>query len=198
MATVQRILDKASLLLVDEDSTHWTEQELLGWLNDAYKFIVKAIPQSSVKRATYTGLIPNKADQTIPSDAIVLLGMHYNTQSGKAVSLISRSALDAENNSWYTSTGTGDIKHYVYDELNPKLVWLYPNPTASTSVEISYSFVPSNTLTTEDCKLDDTYTNSIIDYILYRAYLKDIALGGDSNRADIAYKTFLTSLGKGK
>ena len=194
MATVQSILDKAELLLIDETNIHWSEDELLGWLNDAYKVIVKLVPQSSVKRISYTGLTANKPDQDLPSDSIVLLGMHYNTASGKDVSMIGREALDSSVSGWYTQSGTGDIKHYVYDALNPKLVWLYPNPTINTSVEISYSFVPSNADTTGDCHLDDTYVTSIIDYILYRAYLKDSATGGDSNRATIAYQAFLQTL----
>ena len=194
MATVQSILDKAELLLIDETNIHWSETELLGWLNDAYKVIVKNVPQSSVKRISYTGLTANKPDQALPSDAIVLLGMHYNTASGKEVSLISNEALDSSIPSWYTQAGTGDIKHYVYSSLNPKLVWLYPNPTVNTSVEISYSFVPESADTSGNCLLDDTYITSIIDYILYRAYLKDSQSGGDSSRATVAYQAFLQTL----
>jgi len=43
--------------------------------------------------------------------------------------------------------------------------------------------------------LDDVYSNSILDYILYRSYQKDSEFAGNAERSMMHYRSFANALG---
>ena len=45
--------------------------------------------------------------------------------------------------------------------------------------------------------VDDVYANALIDYVLYRAYMKDAEFAGNQQRASGHYNLFLTSVSGG-
>jgi hypothetical protein len=45
--------------------------------------------------------------------------------------------------------------------------------------------------------IDDIYANAVIDYALYRAYMKDAEFAGNQQRASAHYNLFLTSVSSG-
>ena len=78
---------------------------------------------------------------------------------------------------------------------------MYPTATTAFQLEIVFSAAPSdisisnfNTDTTT-ISVDDVYANSLLDYILYRAYQKDSEFAGNSQRSMMHYQGFTNSLG---
>ena len=76
-----------------------------------------------------------------------------------------------------------------------------PPATTTAQLEVVYSSVPTghtisgNTVPDEVIKVDDSWANCIIDYILYRAYSKDAEYAANSQRAAAHYQAMQASLG---
>jgi hypothetical protein len=87
----------------------------------------------------------------------------------------------------------------VFDEDDPRRFYVYPGAsTTSTFIEIVYSASPTNiTSTSTAIQVDDIYVNAIIDFVLYRAYMKDAEFAGNQQRASGHYNLFLTSVSGG-
>jgi hypothetical protein len=65
---IRYLLHRASVLLEDTDPqfTRWTEAELVAWLNDAQKAIVKVLPQAGARSATRCGCCPARGSASLP------------------------------------------------------------------------------------------------------------------------------------
>jgi len=86
VTTVQNLLSKASTVIQDRTNIRWQEDELIGWLNEAYQQIVLLRPDANAQ----TKELPliNGSKQQIPDDGVALLtvvrnqngtAMHYRT-----------------------------------------------------------------------------------------------------------------------
>lgn len=194
MTTIQSILDRAAVILEDDQFTHWSEDELLDWLNDAYAQIVKIAPFANVENSTLTGLTQGKSLQSIPSEAVMLIDIHSNTVSGLPVRRIDKNEMDSLLPGWHSEQQSTDIQHFVFDPANPKVFHTYPTPNSSTSLEISYSVVPSSSDKTGNLLLDDSYKVACLDYILHRAYLKASQTGANGGAQSASYyQSFINS-----
>lgn len=197
------IIDKAEIILQDTTNVRWTSDELLGWLNDAQREITLAKPETSVK--TTAVLLAAGTKQTLGSgstaDAIMLLKVIRNmgtngTTAGNAVRVVSGEILDAQRPGWHAETSTSSVQHVVYDPRNPKQYYVYPPNTGTGYVEVMYSCTPVNVATVgSTITVDDVFANAIMDYILYRAYSKDVEYAGNAQRAVAHYTAFANSLG---
>ena len=195
LTTVASILGRAKKILQDETSVRWTEDELLDWLNDAYKQIVLLRPDSHVQVKSVS-LVPG-TKQTIPSDGVYFVTVHRNGLN-RAVRAIPRAILDDQVPDWHAKAPTQDIEHYVFDRSEPTVYYVYPPAASGASVELGYASVPTpHTSTSDTIRLDDRYAPAILDYILYRAYLKDADYAANDQRAANAYQTFLNNLNVG-
>jgi hypothetical protein len=176
--TAQSIIDKAAILLSDGTNVRWTVAELLGWLNDSQRQITLIRPDASVVTANITLVAGTK--QAIPSTGLRLIDVIRNmgvggATPGRSVRLVDREVLDAQSPDWHSSTAAASIKHFIFDQRNPKTFYVFPPADAtSPTVEALYSVAPAevaaagNTIT-----LDDIYQNPILDWMLYRAFSKD-------------------------
>lgn len=128
--------------------------------------------------------------------------------TGNAVRESNRLALDTEIPNWHAhnaSAANVDVQHYTFDLFDPRRIYVYPpvnrvNPTAAGNVflEVLYSAVP-DTLTAgsdiETAGLGDQYVNAILDWVLYRAYMKDTTYAGNVERAFSHLNSFAAGLG---
>ncbi len=196
--------------LQDPSNVRWTEAELLRYINDAQREIVNIRPEATATSAN-VALVVGTA-QTIPTGALRLLKVVRNMSAAggsatgkRTIRLVDQDILDTQEPSWHDSTVTGDaahttiVKHYVFDEDDPRRYYVYPGASStSTFVEIVYSDSPTdlaNTSATLD--VDDIYANAVVDYALYRAFMKDAESAGSTQRAQIHFNLFNTSLGSG-
>ena len=189
----QNILDRATLILQDESNVRWTRTELLKWLNDAQREIVLQRPDSLAVNDAVTLVAGTK--QSIPATAIQLLDVVRNV-NGRAIRLVDRKIMDAQQPDWHTQTQSSTIKHFMFDLRDPKHFYVYPPAVVGTQVEAVYSTDPTDCASESSAiALNDIYANAMVDYVLYRSYLKDADYAGNAQRASAHYTTFLQSIG---
>ena len=195
------IIDKAEIILQDTTNVRWEESEHLGWLNDGVKEVLINKPDAYVLNSAVQ--LTTGTKQSVPSGGLMLIKVPRNMGTdgvtpGRAVTITEQTILDQARPNWHTETGVAEVKHYMFDERDPKHFYVYPpQPAASQGyVEIIYSSVPSDlTATSEAIPIDDIYANVLLDYILYRAYTKDADYSSNGERAIAHRQAFLEALG---
>jgi hypothetical protein len=208
--TVQSVIDRVQTTLQDTTGVRWpVVSELVLWINDAQREIALLKPDSSAKNETVTLVTGTK--QTIPSGGNRLLRAVRNMSAAsngtgkRSVRLVSREVLDAQTPDWHDPTVGGDaahtsvIKHYIYDEANPRNFYVYPGVSGASYLEIIYSANPSAVAQSDNLDIPDIYANAVMNYVLYMAYMKDAEYAGNSQRAANHYQIFTASVtGKGQ
>lgn len=195
------IIGRAQRILNDTTGVRWGDAELLDWLNDAQREIVLLKPDASVTNTTLQ--LATGTKQSIPSAGIILHKVTRNmgtdgTTPGRAIWEIDQSILNQENPGWHTDTDNAEAKHYMFDSNDPKTFYVYPPQPASSQgyVELVYSSAPTDIANTATAiSIDDVYANSMLDYLLYRAYSKDTDYAGNAQRAAGHQQAFAASLG---
>lgn len=211
MATVKVVdlIARAKTILQDEDSVRWSLSELQWWLNDGYRETLIFRPDSNTITGEFTCVAgPRQVLTTIFPAATRLVSVLRNTATTSnkyAVRLVDRRVLDDQRKGWYTETASVSIEEYMFDQRQPREFLVYPPATSAAKLEISYAQVPSpHTLsevqlddlaTTETIRIDDTFANCLLDYMLYRAYTKDAEQQDNAARAVAHYQAFQSSLG---
>lgn len=210
------IVRRAERILNDDAAIRWTRLELQDWINDAYKEIVMARPDSNAQTATVLlaagtrQKLTDVANINLPS-ALRVIDVIRNmaaTSDKRSIRLVDRAVLDDQMPLWHAAAPAVTIAHWMFDLRTPKEFLVYPPATALAQVELSYSSVPAphalssdalnpaaGTPDTTTISLDDIYANAILDYLLYRAYSKDAEYAANSNRAVSHMNSFNASLG---
>ena len=208
--TVQSVIDRAQTVLQDTTGVRWPViAELVLWINDAQREIALLKPDASATNATVTLATGTKQD--IPSGGNRLLKVVRNMSAAssgtgkRAVRLVDREVLDAQTPDWHDPTVTGDaahttiVKHYIYDEANPRNFYVYPGVAGSSYVEIIYSSNPATVAQNANLSIPDIFANAVMNYVLYMAYMKDAEYAGNAQRASSHFQIFTTSVtGKGQ
>lgn len=204
---VTDIVTRARILLSDQDGTRWLDNELVAWINDAQKLIALVRPDASVSNSTVTLIAGTK--QVVPSGGFRLLDVIRNmavdgTTGGRAIRHLDREVLDSQDPMWHTTTQSGTIKHFIYDNRNPLAYYVYPPAIAGTKIEIMYSVSPTEivynagnvtaTMNT-DLTVADIYLESVLNYVMYRAYSKDAEFSQNPQLAAGYLQTVYSMLG---
>lgn len=211
MATVKvvELVSKAQTILQDATSTRWPVLELQSWLNDSYREILLVRPDINTKTGTFTCAAGTRQVITAQfSNALRVIDVVRNvatTSTKEAVRVVDRRVLDDQRRAWHAETGTVNIQHFMFDPRVPKEFLVYPPATTSAQLEVVYSEAPTaHTLTeaqlidpttSETIKVDDSYANAMLDYMLYRAYSKDAEYAANVQRAVSHYQAMQTALG---
>jgi len=180
------IITKGRLILNEATPNRWQDADLLGWLNDGQRHIVGKRPDASSAISNLTLVVGTK--QSIGAGALRLLDVMRNMGAGGAtpgapITLVDRKELEAYVPDWHSRASAAAIEHYTYDERTPGTWYCYPPATAGIQVEALQSVSPTDIATTATAiTLDDIYEPVLLDYMLYRAYLKN-STAGDSARA---------------
>lgn len=208
--SVQSVIDRVQTTLQDTTGVRWPVlNELVLWINDAQREIALLKPDASAKNTTIT--LTTGTKQEIPSDGNRLLRVVRNMSAAsggtgkRSVRLVQREVLDAQTPDWHDPTVTGDashtnlVKHYVYDEQNPRNFYVYPGVSGTAYIEIVYSANPSTVAQGDNLVIPDIYANAVMNYVLYMAYMKDADYAGNNQRAASHFQIFTTSItGKGQ
>lgn len=211
MATVKvvDIVLRAQTILQDTTGVRWPPIELQLWFNDSYREIVNIRPDVNTATGTFNCVVgPRQILTTAFANATRLVDVVRNVASGStksAVRLVDRNILDDQRKSWYNETSAINIDHYMFDARLPKEFMVYPPATNTAQLEVVFTQVPAphtlteaqliNTATTEVIRIDDSYSNVILDYILYRAYSKDADYSANMSRAVAHFQAFQNALG---
>lgn len=172
--------------------------ELLVWLNDGQREISAIRPDVSAKRITIE--LHEGTRQTVPTESSGLIDLVRNIKTTpcrgtRAIRRVSMALLDTQAPNWHTVTTSSTIKEYVFDQRTPKTFYVYPPAVEGTLVEAVYA-VPPTALTAEGTaiSIDDIYANSLVDYVLFRAFSKETE-DGLLQRAAAYRQSFENSLG---
>ena len=202
----QSIIRRAVETLQDTTSVRWPVNELVRYLNDGQREIVLYRPDSMVTNATMTCVEGTK--QSLPSNGAKLIEVVRNsaaTSAKKSVRMINREILDAQTPGWHNITGSVDILHFMYDPRDPKTFYVYPPATTSAQLDIVYAAYPTDitepadgalyTAVTGNISLPDIYGNALLEYVLYRCFMKDSEYAGNVQRAQAHYAAFANTIG---
>lgn len=206
VTTVGTIIRNAKLILQEtsEAGTRWTNEELIGWLNESYQAITVVKPDASSINADLQLVAGTK--QTIPDAGLRLLEVVRNTSeqsNGMGILVATRRSIDQTRRNWHRDSSSYSIEQYMFDDLDPTHFYVYPPARTGAKVEIIYSSVPEPHSKTgglaaiEDdvIRLPDAYAPSMTDYVLYRAYSKDAGHAANLNRASMHLNAFNNALG---
>ena len=203
--TVASVIDRVQVTLQDTTGIRWPEtSELILWVNDAQREVALLKPDASATNDTITLVTGTK--QTIPSTGNRLLRVVRNMSAAsggtgkRSIRLVSREILDAQTPDWHDPTVSGDaahgsvVKHYMYDEQDPRNFYVYPGVSGTAHIEIVYSANPTAVAANGNLSIPDLYANAVMNYVLYMAYMKDAEYAGNSQRAANHYQLFTASV----
>jgi len=204
---ISRIQDS----LQDTTGVRWTEAELLRYINDAQREVVNFKPQASADHSNVQ--LVTGTEQSIPDVALSLIKVVRNMSATggsatgkKSIRLVDEDILNSIEPDWHDPTVTGDaahgsvIKHYVFDPDDPRKFYVYPGVKSGSNayVELITSRSPTDlSATSSTIYIDDIYGNALVDYVLFRCYMKDSEFAGNAQRASQHYQLFLNSVSSG-
>jgi len=207
VTTVGTVIRNAKLVLqeVTAAGTRWTNEELIGWLNESYQAIVQIKPDASSINASVS--LVQGTRQEIPQDGLRLIDVVRNTATASdklGILVTTRRALDTTRRGWHADEQSVNIEQYVFDDQDPTRFYVYPPAAAGAEIELIYSSTPTphnqdqglEALRNEPLRLNDSYAPVITDYILYRAYSKDAEHAANLNRAQMHMQSYMSALGQ--
>ena len=174
------------------------------WINDAQREIALLKPDASAANETVTIVAGTK--QSIPTGGNRLLKAVRNMSAAsgglgkRSVRLVDREVLDSQTPDWHDPDVGGDaahtnvVKHYLYDESNPRNFYVYPGVQGNAYLEIIYSANPATVGEGDNLSIPDIFANAVLNYVLYMAYMKDAEFAGNAQRASSHYQIFTSSV----
>jgi len=207
--TGTNLLSRIKDTLQDTTSVRWPEAELIRYINDAQREIVNFRPESSATTASVQ--LTTGTKQTLPSAGLRLIKIVRNMSAAgesatgkRAIRIVNPDILNTQEPDWHDPTVSGDaahttiVKHYMFDEDDPRNYYVYPGVAGNAFVEVVYSASPTDlSSASSTIGVDDIYANAIIDFVLFKAYMKDAEYAGNSQRASSHYQLFTSSIGQG-
>jgi hypothetical protein len=203
---------RAATLLNDTASVRWTATELVVWMNDAALAIVSKAPDATATTMEVTlaaGVKQSLANlaEMAALTPYQLLEVTRNTAATSAlgtVRQVTRTILDAQSPNWPAATPSVNVQHFVYDARSPDIFYVYPPATALAKVESLVSMLPAAiaappgalwSTITGTVDMVKVYLPVMVDYVCYRALMKDAVVEASVQRAMAFYKSFSDAVG---
>jgi hypothetical protein len=192
------IISRAQTLLQDADGTRWTSTELLKWISDGQRVIALVRPDSC---STHTALsLAAGSKQSLPAGGLRLLDVIRNLSEsgivGRAVRMVDRETLDAQDPNWHRAASTGSVYNFAYDNRDPLNFYVYPPALPGKKLEIVYVKSPEEiNSSTDPIGLLDIYAEPLLNYVMFRAYSKDAEYGANAQLATGYFTVFSNLLG---
>lgn len=180
------IIVDAARELNDTAYVRWAKDELIGFLNDGQREIVKFRPNAtSILKSVQ---LVAGVNQIIPiADGYRFLALTANRGSagetyGRNITFVELDSLNQHDSTWRARDGATEIIHYSHDTLEPKSYFCFPPVHATTAVwvELKYSRLPKDVPTatvTPDFKpkisvidVNDIHKEALIAYMIHRAF----------------------------
>lgn len=202
----QYLVKQAQVVLQDVAGTRWPASDLVTYLNDAQRDLVVAMPDANAVTAAMT--LAGGSEQTLPTAAVALIDIPRNSGGNKrAIRKVDVEHLDAVNRDWRSMTGVTEIAHFAFDERDPRTFEVYPPAAGSgASVEVIYGAYPTDvgapsgdgkayTTVSGNISVKDQWATALLNYMLGRAYSKDIEAGGNVQLAASYMQAFAGFIG---
>ena len=170
------VIQRARTILQDADSDYWTEDELPKWLTDGRMEAYALRPD--LYQVTEDIRLQEGALQTLPDGSRRLFGVIQNVSHAKQrqITVTDGLILSRHRPSWRTGRKSAEILHYIYDDIRGHEFEVYPPAREEVDVRISYAKVPASIDTaasTLELTEEGELASVLVDYVLYRAFLKE-------------------------
>ncbi len=200
--TAQDVLDRVVKQLQDDTNVRWTEAELLDYINDGQRDVVRLRPDASVSNIPIQ-LTVNETLQSIPATGERFIKLTRNMGSdgstpGNAISVVEMDVLDQQNRGWHGDAGVTVVKHFCFLDEDPTKFYNFPRSHASTQVWVQalFSIAPTDVANAAAViGVSDLYMGSLIDYCLFRAFNKDAEYAANQTKSDKHLSNFAEFLG---
>ena len=199
--TVQELINNVRVTLQDELAVRWTDAELIDYINDAARQCVVIKPDCNPITEEFVCAAGYKQSfSSLSTELVQLLEVVQNTTTGgntdeRPVTFLKRNVLDSEQPTWRQTASSVTIQYYMYDVQQRDIMYVYPPATGGATIELVYSGVPLPvTVVGDDLPLQDIYAPAITNYVLWRAYNKDIDFSGNVDLAGGYYAAFYQAL----
>ncbi|MEL3922138.1 DUF6682 family protein [Aeromonas enteropelogenes] len=197
MTTIKALLERISIELTDKERVSWSLDALVSYYNSAIAAIATYRPDVFAQTLAYTCVAGTR--QLIPAGGIKLIEVERNTK-GRKIRFFERGVLDDLDPEWVSGTGAKAAEAYFYEPTNPRVFWLYPGVAAGVNVDLVLSVLPSPATTAEieagkQLQVDVSFLTACMDWIIYRAYLRDSDETANSARGQLHLQAFAQYLG---
>lgn len=210
------VMSRASIVLQDSGAVRWPATELHVWLNDGQREIALHKPSAVAKTAELS--LSEGTWQSLDASYISLIRVTRNLATiggspsgrtgGRAITPIVREVLDTQIPNWQDPSvipNSSVVKHVIQDMTDPRSFWVVPGNDGTGIIEAIVAAKPSDVAAGSDVLDIETYSgtldvpdifqSAIVDYILYRAFSKDMNLAGSMQRAQAHYQQFANAIG---
>jgi hypothetical protein len=120
------------------DLEHWTDAELLLWLNQGFERLARKAAVF-VERNTSVAVVNGTAVYSLPARHLATI---HASLGGSPLRASSRAELDARDNGW--KTAEGDVTHYLHDHgAGLGSIRLYKEPQANGTLALIRTFTPA-------------------------------------------------------
>jgi hypothetical protein len=193
------VIARARFTLQDPAGTRWPDAEMLAYVNDGQREVVRLKPHALPEVAVLA--LVDGPQQEVPGTALQLLDVFRNmgpsgTVGGPGVTLVARGVLDGLRRNWRSERARNVVVHYLHDGRDPKRFEVYPAAIGgSTTVEALVAKNPANAASVgATLDLSDEYLVALADYVLFRAYSKDADFAANLERAQLHLQAFAQAL----
>ena len=200
----QSIIRTAHETLHDEDGVRWPAFELVRYLNIGQRVIITFRPDQKYTTAPHTLAAGHR--QQLPAAAMALMDIPNNATGRKRrITKVGALQLDAVSPDWRSRPGATEIAHFMHDLREPRTFDVYPPAASGAQVDVTYSLYPvdvpvpadgsSASSVSGNIDLPDHWESALLDYVLFRAYSKDVEFGGNAQMASSYLGMFNAAVG---
>lgn len=186
-----------------DGGVRWTDVFLLEALTAALRALILLRPDANARTESIE-LAGSSTRQAIPAGGFVLLDVVRNMGDdgetpGSPITVIDRSSLDDSNAGWHSAAGSDEVDHFAFDDRNPEVFYVTPPPNTGRYVEIAYSVAPVPVQGQDDeLPVSDSFAETLLSYLLYRAYRINNDSREDWNKARDHLRDFFLLIGEEK
>ena len=199
----QDIIARAHVALQDETGTRWPATELVTYLNDGQRVLVGSRPSETAVTVEFAPTVG--AVQTLPEDAMLMLEVRCNTAGRRrALTPVDRKTLESVARDWQSPAPSAELVHFMHGPMEPRVFYVYPPASSAASLQLTYSRYPTPVahpvgVTAADVvgttDLESKWNDALLDYVLYRAWLKDAESSANASLAAGYLSTFTAAVG---
>lgn len=207
------IIARAQTVVQDATGVRWPFAELLQWLNDGQREVALYKPSATAQNVIIE--LGQGTLQSIGSGGLALLRVIRNLKTnatnprvgGRACRIVDREVLDSQHPLWHDSVSfpyAAEVKHFCFDDSDPTNFYVFPGNNGAGFVEAVISKSPADVIAVGDAntlssynypiQVPDIYSNTLLDYTLFRAYSKDADYAGNAERSNNHYTMFTNAL----
>ena len=197
MTTIKDLLERVSIELTDITRVSWSAADLVSYYNSAIAAIANYRPDVFAQTQEFTCVAGTR--QAMPAGAVKLIEVERNT-GGRKIRFYKRGELDDLDPEWMIGTDATAAEAYLHEPTNPRIFWLYPGVAAGVKVDVVLSALPAPVDLAQvesgvALQVDDTFLTPCMDWIIYRAYLRDSDDTANSARGQLHLQAFAQYLG---